>query len=264
MKNVELKKELIENGKLQQYRNIRRDVLETYPDFIREALDKDTSLAKAVYNLTWEEIRACEQVRHNMNQQVKKVLDHLTFLFEGQWHLYFVTFTFTDDVLKNTKPKTRREKIVRLLSKYCDDFLLNIDYAPETGREHFHAVICVLDSFNDIYFDDDGHLRLEFLDRYYKYGHYKAKMIKTTGIDAKRVAKYLTKLTLHSVKVAQSYISVKKGSPYQKYKELKKEVKRASKTPGRLYEVDFEDEYFHLLSGNASNGKKYKRLPAEF
>lgn len=54
--------------------------------------------------------------------------------------LYFLTFTFTDDVLKNTSQKTRIRYIKQFLLEQTSQYILNCDYGKTTEREHYHAI----------------------------------------------------------------------------------------------------------------------------
>ena len=47
---------------------------------------------------------------------------------------------------------------------------------------------------------------------------YCKKVFNKTEKDKTQIARYIAKLTLHSIKVKQKYVSVKKGTEYQKEK----------------------------------------------
>lgn len=180
-----------------------------------------------------EVLKECERIRRARYQQIKKVKEHLLYWIQKaqdtrKYELFFATFTFDDPSLE-LQPKTRREGISRLLSKVSADFIMNIDYGKTTNREHYHAVI-VFDKSTITKYDERKirgfmHYKIEELDAY-KYGHYDCELVDLSNISAERLAYYLIKLVLHSVKVKQQYISVKKGSLYQQYMNLLKKRKR--------------------------------------
>lgn len=253
MNNPELRRSLIENGKSDQYRKIRNDIFSTRNQLLDELAYCSEDWCDTIYHMSRDEAFECEHIRKCAASQRQKIEEHLRFLIRGNWDVYFMTFTFNDDCLDRTKEKTRREKIARLLNKFCDDYILNIDYGKENEREHYHAVISVLDSKKKRQRIGKGRLyRFPYLDENYKYGFYTAEIVNTHEDDGKKLARYITKLTLHSVKVRQSYVSVKKGSPYQEYKKLKAQADRQKGAYGRAFTMDkdeFDEKETHLLSG---------------
>lgn len=214
MKNKELKKQLLSDGLLKQYKDTRRHIISNYgynkiPDFI---------------NTDDIAIQSLEQLRRANYEQSKKVEQHINFLFSHFDYIYFATFTFDDRALSFTA-YTRKQAVRRLLSDYFDDYILNIDFGSKNEREHYHAIIC--SNINNEYIENK-HLRHRQLDNY-DLGFYSIEKVKINDLDALRISKYASKLTLHSIKVKQSYISVKKGSLYQQYQAIKRELKRLRK-----------------------------------
>lgn len=214
MKDKELKRKLIIDGKLKPYKDKRNDIIKTY-GYDKLPIYIDTND---------KENKALEQLRRANYEQSKKVEHHINFLFNQFQYIYFATFTFDNRALSLTA-YTRKQAVRRLLSDYFDDFILNIDFGSENEREHYHAIIC--SNINNEYIENK-HLKHSKLDTY-DLGFYSIEKVKIDDLDALRISKYTSKLTLHSIKVKQSYISVKKGSLYQQYQAIKRELKRLRK-----------------------------------
>lgn len=223
MKNKQLRVEVLNNGTFSRHR------LERKKRFQEGKIEEFDSQRYFVDSLTGEfigineEFAECERIRNCKTAQTKKVREHMQYLLKKPNNvLLFGTFTFTDKALQ-LKPETRKKAITRLLGKISEDYILNIDYGDKTDREHYHAIIAMKYDKCHMYLQRNSkgqlHLKVKELDRY-KYGIYGVEEIKRTETDAKKLAAYETKLTLHSVKVNQQYISVKKGSKYQQYKSL--------------------------------------------
>lgn len=99
----------------------------------------------------------------------------------------FITLTFTDDVLNNTTALTRRRYVSRYLKENCSFYIANIDFGVDeryTQREHYHACIGGRCDFNK-----------------WSYGFVFAEQVRCHDHDAKRVARYVAKLTNHALKV---------------------------------------------------------------
>lgn len=224
MKNKELRVKVLSDGTFSQYRQERKHRAENgYLDkFIED-------------NVNNIEYIVCENIRQSCWEQVKKVKSHIEYWFNKASHidkyiLYFITFTF-DDKAMSYKPKTRREHICRLLSKYADDYILNIDYGSENNREHYHSFVVFDKNKINCYKNTFNHTKIQELDNY-KMGNYDLKKARINDLSAIKIGKYMDKLTLHSVKVKQSYISCKKGSLYQEYKKLNGYINELSKIKG--------------------------------
>lgn len=96
----------------------------------------------------------------------------------------FITLTFTNDVLNNTSSLTRRRYVARYLKEQCAFYLANIDYSPKKEREHYHAVV------SD---------RVDMSK--WSYGFVYCESVRAHDMCAKRVARYVAKLTSHAFKV---------------------------------------------------------------
>lgn len=96
----------------------------------------------------------------------------------------FITLTFRDDVFEKTSPQTRRRYVARYLKSQGDEYVANIDFSPDVGREHYHAVIC-------------SRVNLKA----WKYGFSSAEKVRAHKGDIGRISTYITKLTNHALKV---------------------------------------------------------------
>lgn len=243
MKNKELKKEVITNGTFQWYAGIRRtaamtDNLDNFLDpFL---IDEDTG---EVTNWDlYDKVNECERIRDSRKKQRQKVEKHLIYLLKRpDLKCFFLSLTFNNDALQ-LKPDSRKQAIRRLLQKFSD-YVLNIDYGSENEREHYHAVVALPDDYEVYEIETTKgtkQCRCDILDEY-KYGFYNMEPIRCDSDSPKLLANYMNKLTSHSIKVKQSYISVKKGSDYQTHEDLMKERKRVAGLfglPGRQERID--------------------------
>ena len=159
-------------------------ILHTYGEVINCALTFDEALILSDYysnyeSEAWEE---ASRINHASYKRVKRLKDRIARMLSSGTCL-FLTFTFTNDVLKRTKMDTRRQKVRRFLSAYSNTYIANIDFGKKNGREHYHALIL-----------------LEEIDyRAYSYGALNGQRVRSTN-DFERLAKYISKLTNHAIK----------------------------------------------------------------
>ena len=248
MKNIEKRRAILSDGTYQKYTEKRKKAfIEKEPEKVYSVqVDEDTGevlpgtvLNQDYFQLDEETLTECERIRNSKNKQRQKIEEHITFLFELQnCDLYFGTFNFNDDALTKTED-TRKQSIRRLLNKIAEDYILNIDYGEKKGREHYHAIIAIRKNKETKYENEYGHLKIKELDAY-KYGNYDLEEIKTEKIDKERLARYITKLTMHSVKVKQKKVCVKKGTLYQEQQKIIKKMRRDARLE-RRFKPDYED-----------------------
>lgn len=241
MKDIERRKTLLENGTYKNYIRKRKELFNNGVVFVDDNGQMDISL----FDLSRNDLIICERIRKCYKEQREKVENHIMYLFtKSNYDLYFITFTFTNKALNETKAETRKQNIRRLLSR-IDDYILNIDYGKQTDREHYHSIVAVKKGTYQTR-SQNGHIKLSFLDNY-RMGSYDVQMIRKTDKDKKRLSRYIAKLTMHSVKVKQKYISVKKGSEYQISRKITKKVKERSRSENRRYFAD-EKIYDELMA----------------
>lgn len=253
MKNKELRRQILEDDTYQEYTKLRKEAfLNKSPELcFVPAINDDTGeitgykLNQDYFKIDEHKLNECERIRKCKNEQRQKIEEHVKYLFDKTgMKLYFVTFTFNDDVMQ-LKPDTRKQRIRRLLNKICDDYILNIDFGKTTEREHYHAIIAISEKRHTLYHQDGDiwNYKIKELDEY-DYGFYNVKLIFTEMKDsAEKLSRYITKLTMHSIKVQQTYVSVKKGSDYQKQKNIIKSLKNDARND-RLFKPDYEDILF--------------------
>lgn len=99
----------------------------------------------------------------------------------------FLTLTFNDNALITTNEKQRRVAVSRYLKQFNCQYVANIDFGKDNGREHYHAVINT-DSIN--------------FESWRKYGNINAERIRNKNIvsDKAKLAKYISKLSNHAIK----------------------------------------------------------------
>ena len=248
MKNIEKRRAVLSDGSYQSYTALRKKAFtEKEPEKVYSLkVNEDTGeilpgmkLNQDYFNLDEETLTECERIRNAKNKQRQKIEDHIRFLFDkGKCDLYFATFNF-NDVAMTKKEDTRKQLIRRLLNEVCDDYILNIDFGEKKGREHYHAIIAIRKDRQTKRVNEFGHLKLEELDSY-NYGNYDLEEIKRDELDKVRLARYITKLTMHSVKVQQKKVCVKKGTDYQEQQKIIKSMRKDARTR-RRFKPDYED-----------------------
>lgn len=249
MNNQDLRKKVLQDGTYRKYTENRKKAFQNGTLYVNELINEDTGEVEKrenteAYGVTEEEAKECERIRKAKKNQRERVENHVKFLFESTTcDLFFVTLTFSDDTIKKTKTSTRKQKVRRTLT-LCDDYIANVDYGEKNEREHYHAIIALKRDSYEREEDDKGHLSLSVFSKY-DYGFINVTEVKRDGKDAERLAKYITKLTLHSVKVSQKYVFTKKGTPYQDFKKLKDDLKTSARTDRGLWK-DYEDEMMAL------------------
>lgn len=99
----------------------------------------------------------------------------------------FLTFTFRDDVLENTKANTRRQRVIRLLKSFGVPYIANIDFGKKNHREHYHALLQV------------PKIDCKAVIKQYGYGAIKCEKVRSVD-DFTQISKYISKLTNHAIK----------------------------------------------------------------
>lgn len=128
----------------------------------------------------------------------------IRYIIDNYDNLYFLTLTFNDDTLKNLNADSRRQKIRRWLSKYCNIYVANIDYGSTTEREHYHALVSFIDTNilqDSNHKDKKGHIIYNIKEEFY----YNGKVGFTTAIELYNkeyimLSHYIDKLSNHAFK----------------------------------------------------------------
>lgn len=95
----------------------------------------------------------------------------------------FVTLTFNNETLEKYDSKKRRRLIQRYLKSNCKEYVANIDFGEDNGREHYHAIVS-----NDINL------------KQYKLGAINVEHIRASQKSIEKTSKYINKLTSHALK----------------------------------------------------------------
>ena len=136
-------------------------------------------------------------------QKISRLKKRIAYILTNAPTSYFVTLTFSDEVLQSTSEQTRREYVRKFLKANANGshYVANIDYGAKNGREHYHAVT-------------------NFPCNAWKYGHQSSKAImlyaplsakyddlpeeewkqKAFETTQKRLSKYTAKLGFHAIK----------------------------------------------------------------
>ena len=134
------------------------------------------------------------------NQEFEKILNarcckvgrikrRLVFLLSRFKHVWFVTFTFSNNYI-NKSDRTKRDLIKEVLNTHDFKYILNIDYGKTTEREHYHCILATN-------LDMDCN---QFIQNFYRGGFSLSIECKTDFDDFKRLTKYINKLTNHCIK----------------------------------------------------------------
>lgn len=196
------KSELIENGMYKLYVDIRKSIFLNGPKgygfkasqvrnpYTKYSYDDACELdanfrSNPLFKDDWEENYRIYHSTVSRNTRLKDRISSM--LSEGQ--CLFVTLTFRDNVFETTTSDTRHQAVKRFLGSFNTDYVANIDYGSQNGREHYHAVI-LLDRKSFKY------------DLWYRrYGAVNVKTIVNSVNSPTRLGKYISKLTNHAIKV---------------------------------------------------------------
>ena len=103
----------------------------------------------------------------------------------------FLTLTFNDKFFeRETSADTRRRYISRFLKEQCQEYVANIDFGEDNGREHYHAVVVPKNAFIDY---------VPYNNAFDKSRIY-AEHIKVGNKSLDNITRYIDKLTNHALK----------------------------------------------------------------
>lgn len=242
MKNKEIKQEMLKNGLYSQLRTIDKKLYKTTGQSIKgyiyqnvytddnlqmlnflekqDLIDIEMSNMANSFNITNIQLKSFIQMKQAKSQQARRLYRHLNYLINN-YDLLFATFTFNDEEMK-LKKNTRYQHLIRSLNNdFVKDYIVNIDYGKKNEREHYHGIIAI-DRNQCFKMEQHKHKGVikcfvKDIPINYKYGFVSYEIIKNTDTDRHKIANYISKLGLHSLKVEQKRIRTKKGSDYQKY-----------------------------------------------
>ena len=161
----------LKDKNLSEYQKI--DLIAEY-DTLFEKFDNDMDLEKT--------LKDYKKYREKTRRVRRKILKMMVL-----GSCSFLTLTFTDAVLSNTTEETRRRYVSRFLKSISTDYVANIDWGKQNGREHYHAVISGID------FD---------MSDWDKYGFSDRRTIgrKDDECTSSKISKYIYKLSNHATK----------------------------------------------------------------
>ena len=158
-----------------------------YVKQLKKDIYKSEDGARLIGFLSWienNELADCSirMLESNYRRYVRAKQHIIDLVLSGQ--AVFITLTFTNKVLSETSAQTRRKYVARYLKSQSDFYVANIDFSPEKHREHYHAVVsnrCDMSLWS--------------------YGFVYCEQVRTHDFDCKRVARYVSKLTSHALKL---------------------------------------------------------------
>lgn len=133
---------------------------------------------------SFDYLKCAASINKGNRKKTERVKGKIGSIVEGGECL-FLTLTFTDDVLARTSEETRRRYVARFLKRQCSCYVANIDFGSKREREHYHALVYAP--------------KVDYT-KWHKYGAIKGERVRSTQNDAKRVSKYVTKLSRHALK----------------------------------------------------------------
>lgn len=194
MKYANIKSYLIENNDFQFFRksnfihNLK--LVSNYKELAPELQEHLASNAEYLYAEPLDyyneiELKALVQLQEARRKKIKRLKNRIHKFLIYSSYVYFITFTWRDDILESTNQKTRRTYVQRYLSDTCFiDYYANIDFGSMTQREHYHCVLA---------------LQEDILPEW-KYGFMYAEKVRSTSKSILRLSTYVNKLTHHAYK----------------------------------------------------------------
>ena len=168
---------LIKTQQKREYEFVKRDLLVDFN--IRDYLAEHFGGCQVL-----EAYRMNENYKKRI-QRLKSKITEIFYLSESS-NVYFLTFTFRTEVLNTTSDNTRRLYVRRWLNDNTSNYVANIDFGEEKGREHYHALV------NSDYIDSSTWFK--------KCGALKYKIVKVDIKSIDKMAKYINKFLNHAIK----------------------------------------------------------------
>lgn len=177
-----LKKQVLDMGldKIQKRLSKQIYLSSNNPDKLKQ-LDKLWWENLEKYGNLWLESKKINAAFYSRSRRLWKRIYAL--MITGQ--CLFLTMTFTDKILNTTTYEIRRRYVREYLKSQSDYYIANIDFGEQNGREHYHAII-LSDGIN--------------YHEWHRFGAIKGLKVHNGIDDAKRLSKYVSKLTNHAIK----------------------------------------------------------------
>lgn len=167
------------NNKFYYYRDVLNNdfMTKVYRDLL---YDLKQTFDYARYRIVFDDIvNALNASKRDKHKRIKKRIASMIL----NNNAYFYTLTFTDKVLANTNEETRRRYVQRFLKANSTNYVANIDFGDENGREHYHVVA-------NVFIDES----------LWTYGIMRVRKIADGVTDVKKISHYVTKLSFHAIK----------------------------------------------------------------
>ena len=162
------------------------------------------------------------RAKNALKKQTAKTKKHILYLVNSkEYDVYFGTYTKSDKKRRNEdiEDNTLKRYSIEAMQA-AKDYIINYDEGKENERHHFHTIEAYKKGYNPI--KDEFHK--EFRK---KAGSCKLLKIRINDKSINKLSRYINKLVNHTKKEQQLYISVKKGTHYQKEKkEYEREMKQ--------------------------------------
>lgn len=184
MPNYELKQQVLELEIDKVQRKLSKQIYLSIEDIDKVKMLYDEWYEKMLFygSELWIEAKRVNGARYSRNTRLWKRIYKM--LCKGQ--CIFLTMTFTDYDLSHSTFEDRRRWVRRYLKSQSDYYIANLDFGEKNGREHYHAVILAD--------------QVDYNAWNQKHGNINGKKIHAGVDDAKRLSKYVSKLTNHAIK----------------------------------------------------------------
>lgn len=192
MQNPLLKSQLIENNDFAFYcktkfinnLNVIDKIKGLEPD-LSKLLDENFEYLFADLNYSDIELKSLNQLFDSRRQKCLRLKKRIKTMVTYCKYVYFLTLTWSDDVLNRTSYSTRRTYVQRFLSSLdYADYYANVDFGSLNEREHYHCIIALNSSDMPKW----------------NYGFYFYELVRIDKKSFSRLASYVNKLTYHAFK----------------------------------------------------------------
>ena len=234
MKNKELKKEMLKNGKYSELRKQNSKLIKQGSsigtEIYKKTLKNDNFLNLNNENITdifgykenknqaineqakelncsSDELISFQQLQKAKKEKRRRIEKIIREAIKNNKKLYFVTLTFNDETLK-LKERTRREYVKNYLNQF-EGNIANIDYGGKNGREHFHAIIIANEKTETEKVPNTKKFVTIKNAKEWQYGFSDIEKIKTKDNDIKKISNYIAKLTNHALKIGNHRLLIK-------------------------------------------------------
>lgn len=187
MCDCELRKTILESGLYSRYAKARRN---SYLQSKGESFEGETLIGFEMFlaeehTENWYQIvNECERIGNTSYQRIKRLKTRIKRLLDKSECL-FLTLTFSPSTMAKTSANDRRKIVIDYLNSTKCEYIGNIDFGKQNEREHYHAVVCC----------DKVDYTL-----WHNYGAVKGQKVKIRGKTESKLARYIDKLALHSIK----------------------------------------------------------------